>query len=61
MKKIKSLFVALVASFGMLTTLAGGLGIYINDVEVGAGFVTKSWKEGKKSLSAVGVVDVIGL
>ena len=37
MKKIKSPFVALVASFGMLTTLAGGLGIYINDVEVGAG------------------------
>ena len=37
MKKIKSLFVALIASFGMLTTLADGLGIYINDVEVGAG------------------------
>ena len=25
------------------------------------GFVTKTWKEGKKSLSAVGVVDAVGL
>ena len=46
MKKIKSLFAALIASFGMLTTLADGIGIYINNIAADTDRVMKNagWK-----------------